>query len=153
MSLVVNKILNHAVIVVCVHRRYYKWILKRSDRRHRIPKKSRKIRIVMSLMLHLFYRFSCIPESNLSCLCTSSSESRAWCSLDAESSQALRQTVGASTGQRECSIPTTILFTWRHQPLLPLSISITLCLSPVFSVAAPLPPQAWTLLAAQMVQR
>lgn len=101
------------------------------------------------------YIYSCIHKlwSNLSSLCTPSLESRAWCNRDAESCQALRQAVGASTGECECSIPATILLSWRHQPLLAFTVYITLCLPPVFSVAAPLPPEARTLLAAQMVQR
>lgn len=90
--------------------------------------------------------------SNLSCLCASSLESRAWCSRDAEPCQALRQAVGAPARERKSSVPATILLR-RHQSLLPFSISIALGLSPVLCVAAPLPPEARTLLAAQMVQR
>lgn len=92
-------------------------------------------------------------SADLSSLCTSSLESRARCSWDAEPCQALRQAVGASTGERERPVPAAILLSRWHQALLALSVSVALCLSAVFGVAAPLPPEAGTLLAAQMVQR
>lgn len=92
-------------------------------------------------------------SANLSGLCAPSLESRARCSWDAEPCQALRQAVGASTGERERPVPATILLSRWHQALLALSVSVALCLSAVFGVAAPLPPEAGTLLAAQMVQR
>lgn len=91
-------------------------------------------------------------SSNLSSLCTPSLESRARRSGHPESRQAFGQTVGASAGQRERPVHAPILFTWRHQPFLAVSVSITVFLPLVFSVAAPLPPQAGALLAAQMVQ-
>lgn len=90
---------------------------------------------------------------NLSSLCTSSLESRSWCSWDAKPFQALRQAMRASAWECECSIPTIILLCWRQQLILPFSISITLSFSSVFNIAAPLHPEARTLLAAQMVQR
>lgn len=88
--------------------------------------------------------------SNLSSLCAPSLECRARCSRHAEAHQALGQTVGASTGQRECAVHTAILFPRRHQAFFAISIARFLPL--VFGVAAPLPPQARALLAAQMVQ-
>lgn len=99
------------------------------------------------------YRY--IPEiwPNLSSLCTSSLESRSRCIGDAKAFQALRQAMGASARERECSIHTTVLLCWRQQSVLPFSISIALSFSSVLSIAAPLHPGARTLLAAQMVQR
>lgn len=99
------------------------------------------------------YRYICEMGPNLSSLCTSSLESRSWCSWDAKPFQALRQAMGTSAWECECSIPTTILLCWRQQPILPFPFSITLSFSSVFSIAAPLHPEARTLLAAQMVQR
>lgn len=101
---------------------------------------------------HACFLFFHEMSSNLSSLCTPSLESRQRCSRHPESRQAFGQTVGASTGQRECAVHTTILITWRHQTFLAISAAITLFLPLVFSVAAPLPPQNRALLAAQMVQ-
>ena len=90
-------------------------------------------------------------RSNLGSLCAASLESRARGRRDAEASQALGQAVGPPAGKRERSVAAEILLGRRHQPLL--SVSATVSLSPVLRVAAPLPPEARTLLAAQMVQR
>lgn len=118
-------------------------------------RESRERRLCLRAHSSPLHVYSCMHHlwSNLCSLCTPSLESRARCSRNAEPCQALRQAVGASAGECERSIPATILVGWRHQPLLPFSISVTLCLSTVLGVAAPLPPEAGTLLAAQMVQR
>lgn len=89
----------------------------------------------------------------LSSLCASSLEGRARCSRNTEPSQAFRKAVWASAGERESSIPPTIILCWRHQTLLHFPVSVALGFSAVFYVTAPLPPEARTLLAAQMVQR
>lgn len=89
----------------------------------------------------------------LSSLCASSLEGRARCSRNTEPSQAFRKAVWASAGERESSIPPTIILCWRHQTLLYFPVSVALGFSAVFYVTAPLPPEARTLLAAQMVQR
>lgn len=89
----------------------------------------------------------------LSSLCASSLEGRARCSRNTEPSQAFRKAVWASAGERESSIPPTIILCWRHQTLLHFPVSVALGFSAVFYVTASLPPEARTLLAAQMVQR
>lgn len=91
--------------------------------------------------------------SNLSSLCASSLEGRARCSWNPEAGQAFGKAVWASAGERESSVPPTILLGRRHQTLLHFPVSVALGFSAVFNVAAPLPPEARTLLAAQMVQR
>lgn len=59
--------------------------------------------------------------------------------------------MGAAAGEREGAVAAAVFLAWRHQTLL--TFAVALGLSEVFAVAAPLAPEAWTLLlAAQMVQ-
>lgn len=61
--------------------------------------------------------------------------------------------MGAAAGEREGAVAAAVLLGWRHQALLAIDFTVALGLSAVFAVAAPLAPEAWTLLlAAQMVQ-
>lgn len=107
---------------------------------------------------HLYFTYCAIIEvftvwSYLSRLCTSTLESRSWCSWDAQCFQALRQAMGAAARECKCSVSSTVLLSWWHHLLLTFSFSVAPSISAVFTVAAPLPPAARTLLGAQMVQR
>lgn len=92
-----------------------------------------------------------MKENNLSGLRSPSLEGGTRCWRDADPGQALRQAVGAAAREREGAVAAAVFLGGRHQTLL--AFTIALGLAEVFAVAAPLAPEAWTLLlAAQVVQ-